>query len=592
MRGGRCRLIVLLLGIAACGGDDTSGPSASNDDVGGGLIVSEAVAAAGSDTSATEVYASVPAGSIPGGVTALVRNRTTGAALTASIIDGAVDPVRLPASTGDTIELSGTDSSGVNRTYWNPVAKRVPPVVVRSDAPRGVTDSPTLLRIGIVFSEPIDPQTVNVSSVRLLLRDQEVPGVVGLSADGLRAELQPGDTLAAGSTYTLIVTREVRDLSGDALKEEYRTTFTTGPDVGPTIDFASVSAGFGFTCGVTVGGAVYCWGSGAEGRLGLAGLTDHHRPTRVNLPASAVEVSAGDRAACARTGTGIVYCWGTRRYGPWTGLHGDPLGVDSLTPVPAAVFSNEPMLHAIVGGDRMCAVEVNRTLRCFGVQIYWATAIGLVDMPEPAIWLEDPTMVTVSVGQLHDCYTNLAGVSFCSGDNEFGELGTGGSTAVDPVAQLVPVAGGLKFDSLTTGRYHTCGLASTRAYCWGYDAQGGLGLGYFDEPDRPTPVAGNLAFASLDAGSLSTCGVTTDGVAYCWGDNRDGTLGDGTRTLRMAPVAVSGGLRFRSISAALDHTCGITTAGALYCWGENGSGQLGDGSTSDALVPIKAAHQR
>jgi hypothetical protein len=574
---------VLGLGLAACG-EGTSGPAETADGVGGGLILSEAVSRP--NAMATESYVSLPAGSIPGGVTVSMRNRATGASLTAPVVDGAVDPIRLTASTGDTIEASGTDSSGQDRVYWNPVKKRVPPVVVRSESPRSVTDSPTLIRIGVIFSEPIDPRTVTVTSVRLLLRGQEVPGVVGLSADGLRAELEPGDTLAANSTYTLVVTREVRDLTGDALKEEYRTEFTTGPDTGPTIDFAAVSAGFGFTCGVTLEGGVYCWGSGKQGRLGLEGLADHHRPTRVSLPAPAVEVSAGDRAACALTDGGIVYCWGTRRAPPHPGQR-----VDSLTAVPAAMFGSAPMVHAIVGGDRMCAVEVNQTLRCFGAQVYDSSRTVYVVGPEPGVWLADPSMVVFSVGLIHDCWTNLAGLTFCIGDNQYGQLGFDRGPLADSV-QATPVAGGLRFDSLTTGRYHTCGLAGSRAYCWGYNAQGGLGLGSYDEPDRPTPVAGDLPFAAIDAGYLHTCGLTTDGVAYCWGDNRDGTLGDGTRTLQPAPVPIAGGLRFRSITAGPDHGCGITTDGILYCWGANRSGQLGDGSTSDALVPIKAAHQR
>jgi alpha-tubulin suppressor-like RCC1 family protein len=207
------------------------------------------------------------------------------------------------------------------------------------------------------------------------------------------------------------------------------------------------------------------------------------------------------------------------------------------------------------------------------------------------VWLADP-WVTVSVGQLHDCFIDGAGVTYCQGDNDFGQLGKGITGSLDSVTALMPVAGGLKFDSLTTGRWHTCGLAASRAYCWGYDAQGGLGLGVFQEPNRPTPVAGNLVFAALDAGSLYTCGLTTDAAAYCWGDNREGTLGDGTRTLQLGPVPVAGGLRFRSISTGPDHACGIAIDGGLYCWGANRSGQLGDGSTSDALVPIKAAHQR
>jgi alpha-tubulin suppressor-like RCC1 family protein len=58
----------------------------------------------------------------------------------------------------------------------------------------------------------------------------------------------------------------------------------------------------------------------------------------------------------------------------------------------------------------------------------------------------------------------------------------------------------------------------------------------------PTLVAGALQFAALSTGSAHTCAVTTTGVAYCWGYNADGELGIGTRNDFAMPAKVVGQL--------------------------------------------------
>ena len=47
------------------------------------------------------------------------------------------------------------------------------------------------------------------------------------------------------------------------------------------LTFASVSAGSGYTCGVTTDGAAYCWGSGSFGQLGNGSTNDQTTPVSV-----------------------------------------------------------------------------------------------------------------------------------------------------------------------------------------------------------------------------------------------------------------------------------------------------------------------
>jgi alpha-tubulin suppressor-like RCC1 family protein len=92
------------------------------------------------------------------------------------------------------------------------------------------------------------------------------------------------------------------------------------------------------------------------------------------------------------------------------------------------------------------------------------------------------------------------------------------------------VLGGHLFSEVSTGGVHTCGVTTTSvAYCWGSDGNFQLGDGDVSQVDRttPNPVAGGHAFRAITAGTFHTCAITTTDRAYCWGNNFEGQLGVG-----------------------------------------------------------------
>ncbi len=108
----------------------------------------------------------------------------------------------------------------------------------------------------------------------------------------------------------------------------------------------------------------------------------------------------------------------------------------------------------------------------------------------------------------------------------------------------------LSFAAVSAGSSHSCGVTTAGvAYCWGRNNSGQLGDGTMTNRPMPVAVAGGLSFAAVSAEHNHSCGVTTAGDAYCWGDNGNGRLGDGTTTQRLTPVAVAGGLSFAAVSA-------------------------------------------
>lgn len=233
-------------------------------------------------------------------------------------------------------------------------------------------------------------------------------------------------------------------------------------------------------------------------------------------------------------------------------------------------------MHA---GPRVVDVSAARTYTCAVVEDGRAYCWGGLDGegdPSPIPIPGDRSFRTITAGALHTCMLDEDGAAYCRGVNSAGQLGTGDTTHVWPVP--APVAGDLRFTSLTVGGFATCGVAAEGlAHCWGSSAPSLPG----SPPPvlRPTPVTGGLRFASLDAGADGVCGITNEGALYCWGEKH----GD------VEPKRLAADVRFRSVSVGDGFACAVDVEGRAHCWGRNEFGQLGrgtDGGRQDQPAPM------
>jgi hypothetical protein len=246
-----------------------------------GLTVSEARAAASASGAAAAwseaevAYVSAAPGTLPGALSVRVRNVTAGDPATPPIpvSDGGFDPVSVRAASGDQLELAITQLGGTIAFTYVVVPPRRPPTVVRTNPPRGRTDVALSIRLVIVFSEPIDPQSLDETSVTVLRGDVALTGVVSLiPGTPFMAEFVPDSPLEPSTEYELIVTTAVRDLDGDALPEEYRSHFTT-------VEVEAVEGARLVVSNVTTGGAFDLNGY----RLRITAADDETRTFRVDL---------------------------------------------------------------------------------------------------------------------------------------------------------------------------------------------------------------------------------------------------------------------------------------------------------------------
>jgi hypothetical protein len=565
------------LAAAACSGDELVRSSADTE-ITPELVVSEPILR-GSPAGDSLSYVSFPAGTVPHGSGAEVTNVRTGTSANAGLVDGALDPVAIPAGTGDTMAVVARDSAGHTRQMLNMVARRRPSVV-RSSPGSGASDVPMLSIISIVFSEPMNLGTLT-GNVHLVLNGNPVPGRLSVGNDGITAVFEPDVPLSRRSNYRVVVSTGAEDLSGDSLAKGYDAEFRTGdPAPSDTTRFSMVSAGESHTCAVTTSGKLYCWGLNQDKQVANTQRSIISEPTALVLPGTVISVQSGQEHTCAlvdaSTPAGGVICWGMF-------VVPDP----ELSPFPT--IDSRPVTQIGSGATHVCGLLRSGIAECTG-QIPW--------LQRSTLYLGGWALVsavqfaTIAGGWSHDCAISQDGRAWCRGLNKSGELGDGTYVPrVDfdsmGVMAFTPVTGQLRFSEITAGWQHTCGVADDKIYCWGDNSRGELGIGSYDANHNiPAEVPAPFRLTAVDAGDHHTCALAADGTSYCWGDNRWGELGDGSLDGRATPVAGASGLKFRSLSAGGNHTCGIANDQALYCWGRNATGQLGDGSTTDSPLPV------
>ena len=355
-----------------------------------------------------------------------------------------------------------------------------------------------------------------------------------------------------------------------------------------------------WACGLTAQGEALCWGSLPE--IG----TELPVPVQPTLSLKTITLGGGPinhlgkPFGCGLDAEGHAHCWGA----PLGGVISKVRQSKGASPEEILEpMRNPEQPRRIAGGHRFvqlahglgtaCGLTAAGEVYCWGVGILAQKLDPRADEPygilEP-IRLRFPGKVSdIAVGSGY-----IGGLV----DGRFHRWASNGTRAI----------AGPSLRSIAGGTAHVCGLdASGAAYCWGVDGTGQLGRGVLSEElcngDRCgstfAPVAGDLRFRTISAGTFHSCALTASDEAYCWGYNEHGQLGtDGgsaqctllshessemalrygsaemkeqarnaMKPCSVGPVAVQGGLRFREIAPGTMQTCALDAGGKAYCWG-------------------------
>lgn len=218
----------------------------------------------------------------------------------------------------------------------------------------------------------------------------------------------------------------------------------------------------GHVCAVTEAGDAYCWGSNWGGALGNGShIGSSPLPVAVIGGVNFESVAAGGGYTCGLTAVGDTYCWGVNE--------GDIRGPDSIyvrtEPTPVAPGFRFGQLRAAT--DHICGLSRDGLANyCWGsndvAQIGTGTRSYSVPTPSPTVTI--PTLVTIGAGYRYTCGATAQGTAYCWGFDRGLALGTGERFELNPTRVL----GNHRFRTVTAGYDVSCGLTfEGELYCWG-----------------------------------------------------------------------------------------------------------------------------
>ena len=219
--------------------------------------------------------------------------------------------------------------------------------------------------------------------------------------------------------------------------------------------------------------------------------------------------------------------------------------------------------------------------RCGWMRGVMLAVLGALALAAPCVHAVTPAL---AAGFDRTCAVDEPGRAYCWGNDGAGALGIGSR-----ILSLAPVAvrglgSGVAAIVTSPSAYHTCALGTSgELSCWGGNANGQLGDGTVGDGSVPSRARIGPGVTSIATGVAHTCAVRA-GTVHCWGNNSLGQLGTGVPRGELLPVALSL-TGARAVSAGNFHTCAVTEAGGVSCWGLNETGQLGTGNTTFFPTP-------
>jgi len=193
--------------------------------------------------------------------------------------------------------------------------------------------------------------------------------------------------------------------------------------------FRMISGGQLGTCGVTTTDDAYCWGENSQGQIGTGTKDNGPHPLPVlvsgNLKWTQLDAGFGSHV-CGITVGGAAYCWGENSYGAL----GD--GTTTQRLAPARVSGGITFAHVTAGGFTGHSCGLNRAGKayCWGDNEVGAVGDGTsIDRLSPVAVAGDHTFSSLDSGLRHTCGRASTGIVYCWGSGRTGQIGSAVSGA-------------------------------------------------------------------------------------------------------------------------------------------------------------------
>ena len=279
-----------------------------------------------------------------------------------------------------------------------------------------------------------------------------------------------------------------------------------------------------------------------------------------------------------------IYGFGTNQLGEMG--NGGTTATPSLSPVPA----NGPpgTLTQLATGLRSAgALLADGTLWTWGQNYYhqlgYSSGDPVVTTPHQVPGLSGIVQFALS-DEGNGYAVTSGGTIWAWGDNSYGQLGNGSTSASDTPVQVPGLDG---ITQVAAGPYYVLALKSDgTVWAWGRNGDGSLGDGSTTERLRPERVPGLTGITQVTAAGVSYA-VRSDGTLFSWGPNSIGQLGNGTvGASTTTPAPVPGLTSVTQVASSGIFTLAIAgSSERVWTWGDNSCGELGDGTAVARASP-------
>lgn len=280
--------------------------------------------------------------------------------------------------------------------------------------------------------------------------------------------------------------------------------------IGSESNWLVVSVGSAHTCALKEDRTLWCWGINEP----VWKITNQNNNIPLQLEGNWFSVSAGLGHTCGIKSDNTLWCWGDNFWGQI----GDGTGgsFESNKNIPVNIGNNSKWKSISAGGSQTCAIKIDGTLWCWGINIFGQLGNGTYDnSPLPVQAGTDTDWTMVSTFTTDTCGIKTDKTLWCWGGNE------------GKIPKLISKEEWL---GVSTGEWKYCGVKiDNTLWCLREDLFFGHKLKQIDDYKD---------WLSISFGTAHTCAIKTDNTLWCWGDNIYGQLGTGDYEFREEPTQV------------------------------------------------------
>ena len=137
----------------------------------------------------------------------------------------------LTVTTGVKDEAGNSLASAFTSVFTTAIVDTTPPTVIAVSPVNNATNVATNTTVRVTFSEPMDPTTINTTTISLRNTSTSavIAATVAYNPATDVATLTPTGPLSNSTNYTLTVTTGVKDIAGNAMTSPFTSSFTVVP---------------------------------------------------------------------------------------------------------------------------------------------------------------------------------------------------------------------------------------------------------------------------------------------------------------------------------------------------------------------------